>query len=362
MPATDKKPIVVLLTAHPAQVLMLAPVAEALRTDCDVVWLIRDKDRSSELATALGIAHTVVSCASSGLIGNACEFLADTLRVMRLLRRHRASLIVTKFGAGNIAGRLVGVPSLSFNDDDVDIVPLIAMTSYPFARAILAPAVTRMGKYDNKTIRYNGFHELLYLHPNRFSPDPTIVRDLHLQAGARYAIVRLSALTAHHDQGVQGVSSDLLRKVINQLPADITVFISSEKPLPPEFERYRIPIAVDRMHHALAGATVVLGDSQTMTAEAAVLGTPAIRYNNFVGRISYLEKLQDYELAFGFKPGEEERLLTALGRILNDTNDPHTFAIRRRRMLDDCVDPVTVFAKTIRACLNPSVGATMPST
>jgi predicted glycosyltransferase len=45
-----------------------------------------------------------------------------------------------------------------------------------------------------------------------------------------------------------------------------------------------------------------IGDSQTMTAEAAVLGTPAIRFNDFVGELSYLEELEyTFDLTYGIK-------------------------------------------------------------
>ena len=52
-----------------------------------------------------------------------------------------------------------------------------------------------------------------------------------------------------------------------------------------------------------------IGDSQTMTSEAAVLGTPAIRCNSFVNRISYLEEEENtYELTFGFKPEDSLKM------------------------------------------------------
>ena len=33
-----------------------------------------------------------------------------------------------------------------------------------------------------------------------------------------------------------------------------------------------------------------IGDSQTMTSEAAVLGVPSLRCNSFAGRISYINE------------------------------------------------------------------------
>lgn len=54
------------------------------------------------------------------------------------------------------------------------------------------------------------------------------------------------------------------------------------------------------MHHVMAFASLYIGDSQTMAAEAGVLGVPFVRFNDFVGRIGYLRELEDkYELGYG---------------------------------------------------------------
>ena len=66
------------------------------------------------------------------------------------------------------------------------------------------------------------------------------------------------------------------------------MYITSERELPEEFEKYRIKIKVNDIAHAIYFAELLIADSQTMSAEAAVLGTPYIRYNDFIGKISYL--------------------------------------------------------------------------
>jgi len=78
------------------------------------------------------------------------------------------------------------------------------------------------------------------------------------------------------------------------------IYITSERPLEPQFEKYRIKINPLDMHHVMAFASLYIGDSQTMAAEAGVLGVPFVRFNDFVGRIGYLRELEDkYELGYG---------------------------------------------------------------
>jgi predicted glycosyltransferase len=333
---------------------MLRPVADAIRDVANVKWLLRDKDCTLALADALELPYTVLSRAARGLVGNALELAANTWRTWRFSRRHHVHLWVTKYGAANLGGLLAGCGSISFNDDDADVVPLVAWTSYPFARCVLVTSVTRMGRFERRAIRYAGYHELFYLHPRRFTPDPAIRGELGLAGEEPYALMRLSSLQAHHDVGETGVQRHLVRSVIQLAAAQnppIHVFISSEKPIDREFEPFRFPIAPVRMHHALAGAEFIVGDSQTMTAEAAVLGTPAFRLSSFVGRISYIEDLQDYGLAFGFQPGAEQALLDTLASTLALDSRRAVFAERRQKMLAEKVDPVPFAADLIRTVL-----------
>ena len=47
------------------------------------------------------------------------------------------------------------------------------------------------------------------------------------------------------------------------------------------------------MHHFMAFSSIIIGDSQTMSAESAVLGVPFIRYNDFVGKLKLLSYLEE---------------------------------------------------------------------
>ena len=162
-------------------------------------------------------------------------------------------------------------------------------------------------------------------------------------------LVRLSALTAHHDVGKKGVSEDLLRDILKVAQNNLRVYISSEKPLAEEFEPHRLPIPPQHMHNALAFAALHVGDSQTMTSEAAVLGTPAERISSFVGRLSYLDELEKYQLSFGFRPGDESSAMTCIRQMLRNPDTEETFQHRRRTFLHDMGDPLPWIVEQIRS-------------
>ena len=76
-----------------------------------------------------------------------------------------------------------------------------------------------------------------------------------------------------------------------------------------------------------------------MAAEAGVLGTPFVRFNDFVGRIGYLNELENkYRLGYGIKPSKPEELLATIERLVNRENLKAVFQDRRKAMLRDKID------------------------
>ena len=335
--------------SHPSQLWMLKPVADNLAQDNDICWFMRDKDVMLELADSMGIEYTRLSIASTGLVGNGVEMAANFLRCIRHTLKDNIDVWVTKYGAGNSAARLCLRKTISFNDDDADIVPIIAATSYTVAHAVLVPTVTRMGRYERKARRYNGSHELFYLHPNRFRPDPSIYEFLGIPSSQRFAIIRLSALKAHHDIGVRGISARMVRDLFGICGDDVRLFISSEAPVDEEFEAYRLPIPAMRILDALYYAEFVVADSQTMSAEAATMGTTSFRISDFVGKLSYIDELERYGLSFGFRPDDHELAIKQIGAAVHEPEFKTEGRTRLIAFLDNKIDPVPWFAEQIRS-------------
>lgn len=123
-----------------------------------------------------------------------------------------------------------------------------------------------------------------------------------------------------------------------------TIYITSERPLEPQFEQYRIRINPLDMHHVMAVASLYIGDSQTMAAEAGVLGVPFVQFNDFVGRIGYLRELEDkYELGYGIKASADGSVDALCARVeelvaLPEAERQATFQQRREQMLSDKID------------------------
>lgn len=330
--------------AHPSQVWIMKALADAVPEGISVKWYARDKDVSLGLMRELNIDFTLMSVASSGILGNGFELISNIPKFISATRRDGIDLWLSKYGAVNFSAWILGKKSISFNDDDADVVPFIAHSSYLFADKVLCTEWTRMGQYERKARRYRSFHELFYLHPERFKP---LKNNLGLFTDSKpYVLIRLSSLKAHHDVNEKGMADSALKKAIQMLEPRYSVFISSEKALKPEFEPYRLMIPVSKIHHCLAEASLVIGDSQTMVAEAAVLGVPAIRISSFVGRLSYIEELGRRGLCHSLRPENIDELPELINSVLELPKEE--ISQGQVRLIEEMEDPVEFFWNEIK--------------
>ncbi len=126
----------------------------------------------------------------------------------------------------------------------------------------------------------------------------------------------VSGLSAHHDRHARGISDQTALLIINKLIPHYEVYINSEGSFGTA-RIFRLTINPRDIHHVLSQAALFIGDSQSMCAEAGVLGVPFIRYNTFVGRLGYLKELEEkYELGIGILPGGINELETQINSLI----------------------------------------------
>lgn len=215
------------------------------------------------------------------------------------------------------ASKLLGKPHIAFEDTfNYEQIRLYK----PFTDVIFTSDYKNPLSNDPKNISYAGYHELMYLHPNRFIADKSILKELGVEENEKYVIIRFVAWNASHDIGHKGISYENKLKAVNEFSRYAKVFISAEGVLPDELEKYRIKINPDKMHNALAFASLSFGESSTMTEEAAILGVPNIFLNN--NNILYISHLTNiYDLCYCFTESlsdQEEAILQAINIIKND--------------------------------------------
>lgn len=330
---------------HPAHYHLFKNIIKALtKKNHEVQILIKKKDILEELLNNEGWEYSNIlpKGRRDNKLSIAFGLFLRALRLFSIAKKFNPNLMIGTSAEITYIGKILKIPSVVVNEDDHDAVPLFSMLAYPLASHILTPSSCKTGRWEYKNTNYNGYHELAYLHTNYFSPKREILKKLQTE-GKKFYILRFAKLTAHHDTGATGITTNIAENIIHKLKPHGNIFITSERKLEPQFEEYRIHINPLEIHHALYFAEMVIGDSQTMAAEAAVLGTPSIRFNDFVGKLGYLEELEHkYGLTYGIKTSEPEKLYNKIDEFLNFRNIKDEWKNRQQKMLSEKID-VTAF-------------------
>jgi len=326
---------------HPSQFHFQKHSISALQEKGHQIFIyIKTKDVLQKLLDNSGFEYLNVLPyeRKASFIGITWALIKRNIILGKQIIRHKPDLLVASDPSFSQLGFLFRIPCINFIDDDIGAIGLYSLLTYPFTKTIVTPSTIDVGKWDNKRVRYNGYMKLAYLHPNRFKPDINKIGSLKFE---KYFLIRLASLSAHHDIGMNGINILVLEKIIQILKPYGKVFISSENQLPKKFESFRLNILVSDIHDYLNYAQLLICDSQSMSGEASLLGTPSIRVSSFVGKLSVLEELEHkYKLTFGILPEDDTDLFKKIEELLSTPSLKEEFQNRKQKMLEDKIDVV----------------------
>jgi predicted glycosyltransferase len=339
---------------HPAHVHFFRNAIDSLRQKGHSVWVTaREKEMTTELLDRYGIDYEVVSRKGSGMTGLAKELFLHEGRVLRRIRKRSIDAVLAIGGTFMVhACKLLSIPSLVFYD--TENATLQNAITYPFATRIYTPACYE-GDIGPRQIRYEGYHELAYLHPNYFRPDSIVLSMLGIGLDTVFTIVRFVGWGATHDVGHSGLTTAAKRRAIEAFSQFGPVFITSEKGLPDDLKSYALPIPPDRIHDALYFASLCFGESATMASESCVLGTPAI-YLDDEGRGYTKEQEARYGAVFNYTESLEDQdaSIDKGIEILRDTASKERWALKRKQLLGEKIDVTAMIVGSVEN-LSPKV-------
>lgn len=330
---------------HPGQVHYFKNFIRDMRKHGhEVLITASEKEITYRLLNDYGLDFVRLGSYGSSLIEKAANIPVHDVRMFNAVRKFRPDVFL---GFGSIANghvsKMMGKPAIAF--DDTEPSPVEHMLYVPFTDAILTPSSFRKD-FGRKHIRYDGYIELAYLHPDCFRPDPAVLDSIGVGKNDPYVIMRFVGWKAGHDVGRSGFDLETKLRAVKEMEKHGRVFISSELPLPPALEPYRLTAPPGQIHHLLHYAQMLVGDSGTMTTEAALLGTPAVRCDSIVasgdlGNFAELEK--KYDLVYNFadpqqaldraiglitRPGLKDEWRAKRDAMLKDKIDVNAFMVR----------------------------------
>ncbi|WP_137283197.1 DUF354 domain-containing protein [Halorussus salinisoli] len=312
-------------------------VSELQERGHEVLVLARDYGCTLDLLDYYDLPHVVYGQLATNKYSLARRLPSHYVTILRNVRAYDPDKI---FGVGAYAahaGAATDAPVVLITDSENTHVD--HAISRPFADAYLTPHTFDKDLGENHHV-FRGFKECAYLHPDEYEPQTDIRDELGVGPDEEYVIVRLNAFGSHHDVGQDGFTPEKRRRLVAELSEQATVFVSdeggdmdfSETPARP-FDLHPALI-----HDALAEASLLVADTQTMVTEAALLGTPAIRSNSFVGDddMGNFAELEREGLIYNLR--ELDSVTETATDLLADPGVASEWARKRETFLEDKVN------------------------
>lgn len=323
--------------SHPAHVHFFRNAIEIWRNHGHRVHIVsRRKDLALDLLHAYGLPNKCLSRAGRGKLHLLSELLIHECRLYRETAKIDPDIMLQIGGLFiSHVGWACGIPTITFTD--TEMASLSNALTFPFTSAVVTPSCYQGRAPSSRHYLYRGYHELAYLHPNRFTPNSEVLQRLELAEGESFFIVRFVSWGAAHDVGESGFKLPVKIEMVRELARHGRVFITSEGKLPRELEAFRFPIGPELIHHVMAFARLCIGESATMASEAAMLGTPAI-FVSTSPRGYTTEQEKAYDMVYTFSHLQQAEALAKMRELLKIGDIRELWAQKRRRLLKDKID------------------------
>jgi len=320
---------------HPKHVHIFRPLIRRWQERGDTVQIVtRDKDITHRLLDSYNLPFVCLSRRQQGW-RSGVELLLRWGRCATWIRRFHPDVVLSMAGITTAPpARLLGVPNILLTD--METATLSNRIAFPFADRILTPEWFN-GRFGRRHHVYRGFYEWSYLNPAEFRPDADIVRGEGIDPGQPYAVLRLVHWSAAHDRGEHGFAAHDVEALVQQLSRRLQVYVSAEGAVSDALQPHLARFRVDRIHHVLACASLVVGESPSMATEAALLGVPAVLVSSWAGRCGNMQVLErQYGLMQVF--AESQHGVGAAVAIAESPPDRASIAARRQALLADLCD------------------------
>jgi len=318
---------------HPAHVHYFKNfIWEMQKRGHEVLITASKKDVAYALLDHYGFDYMPMGTYGNHLMEKLINIPIMDLRLLRIARSFNPDIFL---GFGSIRGahasKLMKKPCINLDDTEHSFQEHLLYL--PFTDVVLTPKcfLKDLGK---KQIRYNGYTELAYLHPNYFTPNPRVLDEIGLSKGDTFSVLRFVSWTASHDVGQRGIRNKV--ELVRKLKRYGRVLITSEGILPTELNEYKIKISPEKMHDILYYASLYIGEGGTMASEAAILGTHAIHISTTAKHCGIFHDLRNYGLMLISE--DENDIIHEAMNILQDKDSKSKGKRIREQLLKDKMD------------------------
>ena len=334
---------------HPGQVHLFRNAIKILQSRGHRVTVtVKEIPSAQQLLDAYGIPWLSLGRKFNSVVMKGLSQIRFDYRLWGIARAYDIDIAVGSSITIAQVSAVHRMKSIILDDDDAEAVRLFSLFAHPFANTVLSPDALAHQRTHSRDVVYAGTHELFYLHPDCFTPDPSVPVKAGIDITLPYFILRFVSGRAYHDIGGKWISIEQKLRIVKLLGKYGKVFITTEHEIEPELQEWQLKIPPEFIHHLIYYATMFVGDSQTMTSEAAILGTPALKCNSFAHKLSVPNMLEEkYDLCYAFQPDEFDDMIAKMESLLNKDGIKQQWAKKRERFLSDSINPTDFLVRFI---------------
>ncbi len=297
------------------------------------------------IVDANNFENVVIGKSKESFIGKVLSTFKIVLGINRTIKKFKPDLIFsTAAPFSSMACKFNKIPLVCWEDTET------ATFNYKYSQKRINSLLLVDSFYielpSKNIIKFNGYKELAYLHPNVFKPDVSIIENLGLKESDKIVLMRFSALTAMHDIGLNSevlTNDDKILNFIEKLENKYgaKVFISvTERDLDDRFNKYKLDIKPTNYTQFLAFCTLYIGEGTTTASEAGVLGVPWINIQK-TKRGYLIDQEDNYEL--GFRIENIDVAMQKAEDLLKNDNIKSDWELKRKKLIRDKIDVSAFF-------------------
>lgn len=312
---------------HPAHVHLFRKLAEALLNQgWEVLFSVREKGGSSELLKSFGLKYLIYGFSGRGVFNKIISLFRKNTALYQIFKSFNPDITIShsSFYLAQISS-LLKVPNITLEDTGNMEQVLLYL---PFTDVILTPDDYQRN-HGSRQIRYHGYHETAYLHPDYKRNDTDFKKII-----PDTILLRLVEWTASHDIGHKGISSRLVDEILELPIGKYEIKILSEKPLPDNLNSHQLILPPDQLHDFLKKVRLYIGEGATLATECAFMGIPSVYVNSrSAGVIMAQEKAG---LLYHFK--RNEGVMEKVKELLSDDDSLRSHRLKAEEFLKDKIN------------------------
>lgn len=332
---------------HPADINFFKNAIDALnKRDVDSTIIMRPRGKMIEILKSElpNMQFTSVGKYYTSTSGKLLSIATRNFNLLLFLRKNNFDLCTSYGFFVGIASRFCRMPSVIFADD-YEYKLTFYLSKFCGDYFVIPSCISATGK---NILKYRGFKELAYLHPNYFKPDRKVLEQYGITA-YNYVFIREVSRASLNYKNLQQMPLPEIIRHLNNLGLDVVLSLEDKT----RADSLRdgciiLEEPVDDIFSLICFALFTISSGDSVARESCLVGTPVI----YTGGRDMIINKELIEKGCMFKVDDKQALNGAITNIIENDIKKETIATAERAVKHEWRDTTEVILDILAAVAN----------